>query len=140
MGMTGLRSLDQSLITTKEWLNDLKQELCLEDEQDAYVIMRAVIHALRDRLPIDEAVDLGAQLPMLLRGVYYDGWDPTGKPIKIKSQSEFLAYVEEGLIGEIDSLTITKGVFKILQKRISNGEIKDIKNNFPKDLLPLWSE
>jgi uncharacterized protein (DUF2267 family) len=33
-----------------------------------------MLHALRDRLPPEIAVHLSAQLPMLVRGIYYEGW------------------------------------------------------------------
>jgi uncharacterized protein (DUF2267 family) len=35
----------------------------------SFRLLRTVLQALRDWLPVNEAVDLGAQLPMLLRGV-----------------------------------------------------------------------
>jgi len=60
---------------------------------DAYVALRATLHALRDRLPVEETAELAAQLPMLVRGVYYEGWDPTGKPVRERSLEGFLAGV-----------------------------------------------
>jgi len=35
-----------------------------------------------DRLPITIAANFAAQLPELLRGVFYDGWSPSRVPIK----------------------------------------------------------
>jgi uncharacterized protein (DUF2267 family) len=139
MGMTGLRSLDQSVMTTKEWLKDVMWEAHLDDEEDAYVITRAVLQVLRDRFRIDDAVEFGAQLPMILRGVYYDGWDPSGKPEKIRSQQEFLNRVEEH-IGprQIDARRATTAVLRVLDKHMTAGEINDVKSTLPHEILELW--
>jgi uncharacterized protein (DUF2267 family) len=64
-----------TLQKTQVWLNDLMFELDWEDRpQKAYLALRTVLHALRDRLTVEEAVQLGAQLPMLVRGFYFEGW------------------------------------------------------------------
>jgi uncharacterized protein (DUF2267 family) len=55
-----------------------------------------VLHALRDRLTVNEAAQFGAQLPMLVRGIYYEGWDPTRLPVKM-NREEFLQRVPAGV-------------------------------------------
>jgi uncharacterized protein (DUF2267 family) len=57
----------------------------------AYLALRATLHALRDRLTVEEVAQLGAQLPTLIRGFYYEGWDPTGKPLRVRHKEQFLA-------------------------------------------------
>jgi len=66
----------ETIEKTGLWLEDLAQELGNIPAQRAYSILRAVLHALRDRLTVEEAVKLGAQLPLLVRGFYYEGWRP----------------------------------------------------------------
>ena len=44
------------------------------DRRSAYRALRSVLHVLRDRLTPEQAVHLGAQLPLLVRGIFYDGW------------------------------------------------------------------
>ncbi len=73
MPMTGLESFDTTVQKTNIWLKDIMQEEGWEDRHKAYLVLRSVLHAVRDMLTIDEAAHLGSQLPMLLRGVYYDG-------------------------------------------------------------------
>ena len=68
---------DRTVHTTNRWLQELTGLLDGGSRHDAYVALRATLHALRDRLPIEETAELAAQLPMLVRGFYYEGWDPT---------------------------------------------------------------
>jgi uncharacterized protein (DUF2267 family) len=67
------------------------------DRRRAYRALAAVLHALRDRLTVDEVAQLGAQLPILVRGLYYDQWHhPAGKPDRLRHKEEFLAAVAAG--------------------------------------------
>lgn len=69
MSTTGLAVFDETLQLSNTWLNELMEGLSWADEQRAYRTLRATLHALRDRLMAHEAVLLGAQLPMLVRGI-----------------------------------------------------------------------
>jgi uncharacterized protein (DUF2267 family) len=127
---------------THLWLKELLEELWWDDEHRAYLALKATLHALRDRLTVEEAVQLGAQLPMLIRGFYYEGWSPAGKPVKVRHKEEFLAQVKEYLRSikesDIDAENIVRAVFKVLSRRISEGEIEDIKHILPLELRELW--
>jgi uncharacterized protein (DUF2267 family) len=76
MSATGLEVFDTTLHKTHQWLNELMLMMDSQDRRRAYLAMRATFHALRDRLTVGEVAQLGAQLPMLVRGFYYEGWDP----------------------------------------------------------------
>jgi uncharacterized protein (DUF2267 family) len=122
------------------WLKELMMELDLIDRHKAYLALKAVLQTLRDRLTVEEVAQLGAQLPMLIRGLYYEGWDPSGKPVKERHQEEFLAHVKSHFKGDerFFAERMTRAVFKVLSKRISEGEIEDIKHVLPKELRDLW--
>ena len=90
MSATGLDVFDRTVHGTNNWLNDLMQVLGWQDRHKAYMALKATLHALRDRLTVEEVAQLGAQLPMLIRGFYYEGWDPTGKPLRARHKEEFL--------------------------------------------------
>ena len=90
MSTSGVAALDHSVQETNVWLRAVAEQLHFEDRQRAYNALRAVLHALRDRLPPEVAVHLGAQLPMLVRGLYYEGWHMAGKPTKERSVEDRL--------------------------------------------------
>lgn len=142
MSTTGLEVFDTTLQKTHVWLNDVMQELGWEDERPrAYLALRTVLHALRDRLTVEEAMQLGAQLPMLIRGFYYEGWKLTDKPLKERHKEEFLAHIKHAFRNDerMDPERIARGVFQVLARRISEGEIEDIKHLLPAELRELWS-
>jgi uncharacterized protein (DUF2267 family) len=142
MSMTGLEVFDSTLQKTNEWLDEVMSELVIEQRKTGYAALRATLHALRDRLPMEEAVHLGAQLPMLVRGFYYEGWRPVQELIKMHRE-EFLLRVEEQLTGgasELDPEVVVRAIFQILSRRISRGEIEQVEQTLPKDLRDLWPE
>jgi uncharacterized protein (DUF2267 family) len=140
MSATGLDVFDTTLHKTNSWLNDLMQVLGWPDRHKAYMALKATLHALRDRLTVEEVAQLGAQLPMLIRGVYYEGWDPTGKPLRIRHKEQFLGRIEEHFRGDdfIDSERVARAVFTVLARRVSEGEIQDVKHVLPAEMRDLW--
>jgi uncharacterized protein (DUF2267 family) len=92
-----IAAFQSTLQTTNEWLNELTAEIGRDDSQQAYRVLRAVLVALRDRLTVEEATDFGAQLPMLIRGFYYEGWNPSKTPTNERDQASFLNRVSENL-------------------------------------------
>jgi uncharacterized protein (DUF2267 family) len=110
------------------------------DRHRAYQALRAVLHCLRDRLTVDEAAQLGDQLPMLVRGIYYEAWHPAGKPEKIRSREEFLAKIHTHLpkARSINPENAARAVFQVLEKHVTAGEISDVMRTLPQDIRELW--
>jgi len=140
MTMTGLEGFDTAVQKADIWLKEIMAELNVDSRQRAYMALRAVFHTLRDRLTIDEAADLGAQLPMLLRGVYYDEWDPSKNPVKDRHLDDFLNHVKRNYRGdgEISMDKMARSVFKVIRHKVTEGEIKDVKGMLPQEMDSLW--
>ena len=129
-----------TLEKTNRWVNEISDLLHWDDHHKAYHGLRAVLHVLRDRLPVPEAVHLGAQLPMLVRGFYYDNWKPTATPIKIKTAQEFYDAVRGNFSADrnVNPMRLTEAVLKVLSTHTSHGELQKILGIFPPDLRALW--
>jgi uncharacterized protein (DUF2267 family) len=139
MTTAGIDLFDRTLHKTYEWLADLMRLLTVDDRHMAYQALRATLHALRDRLTVEEVAQFGAQLPMLVRGFYYEGWDPTGKPLKVRHMDQFLARIETELGNDkVDPEQAARAVFALLADRVTKGEIEDVKHVLPAEVRELW--
>lgn len=140
MSVTGLAAFDSTVQTTNVWLHELMGELGWDDRHRAYHALRAVLHTVRDRLTIEETADLGAQLPMLIRGVYYEGWHPGRKPVrKARGREEFLAPIGEAFRDhpDVSPEGVLWAVFKVMERHVTPGEIKDVKQVLPECIRAL---
>jgi uncharacterized protein (DUF2267 family) len=140
MSATGPRPFDATLQLTHTWLNELSEEMNWADRARAYHALRAVLHTLRDRLSVDEVAALGAQLPMLVRGFYYEGWRPDDHRHKGRNREGFLAEVGAAFPDdpEVQPERVSHAVFRLLRRHISAGEIEGIKHVLPVELQALW--
>jgi len=139
MSQTGLSEFDGAVQKANVWLKDLMAQMQSHDRHGAYFALRMVLHALRDHLPVESVVALGAQFPMLVRGFYYEGWRPSGKPIKDRRRDSFLFQISERFSDPtIDSEEVVRAVLRVLNKHVSAGEIEGVKHCLPSDLRTLW--
>ncbi|MGJ4930466.1 DUF2267 domain-containing protein [Bradyrhizobium sp. HKCCYLS2038] len=129
MSTIGVATLDHTVQETSVWLKALQDELALTNRQQAYNALRAVLHAVRDRLPPEVAVKFAAQLPILVRGIYYEGWHPAATPTRERHLEEFVEHVEGELPPAFPckSLAAIRGVFETLWEKIGPGEFEKVK-------------
>ena len=119
---------------------DLMHRLRWQDRGKTYLALMASFHALRDSLPRDEAIYLGAQLPVLLRGLYYEGWHPSARIARAKSRSAFVERIEEGVHRDpgIDAEKVAEAVFALLAERMPAAELEDARAATPSALRMFW--
>jgi uncharacterized protein (DUF2267 family) len=110
-----------------EWPKDRRNQ--------SYAALRAVLHSLRDRLTVDESAQLAAQLPLLVRGVYFDGWDPSIVPMKMNKE-QFLERVRHEFRYEVDGGVepLVHTVLQAVRRHVTDGEWDDIMSGMPRDL------
>jgi uncharacterized protein (DUF2267 family) len=139
MSASGLDVFDRSLETTHVWLNEICNDLG-PDKQVAWKVLSTVLHKLRDRLTINLAAHLGAQLPLLIRGVYYDQFEPGKMPSDCRSRDEFVAEVAEWLSDTrpVDPDEAIRSVFRVLSRHISEGQVNKVRDSLPKSLRHFW--
>ncbi len=140
MSNVGLESIDHTVQLTHQWINDLDTRLGWENKHRSFRLLRAVLQAVRDWLPVDDAVHFGAQLPELLRGIYYEHWRPTTTPVRHRSKLDFVGRIDDAF--ENDRLLFTAeavtAVFDLLCDKLSAGEIEKVRHALPADLRALW--
>lgn len=137
-----VKSFKKTLHKTYQWLDELAADLEWDDHRHTYAALRVTLQSLRDRLPVAEAVDLGAQLPMLVRGFYYDGWTPSKAVVeKPRHVVEFLEPLKEALSGlETPTEEVARAVFRLLTRHVSAGEMKDVRSVLPPELRQLFPD
>ena len=140
MSDTQIPVLDHTVQQTNQWLKRLMADHHMPARHEAYSALRAVLHALRDRLTPEQAVHFGAQLPILVRGIYYDGWQMAGKPTAERQVDEFLQRVAAELPPQFprDALGTTQAVFDLVWKELDPGEIAKVIDTLPVPLRGLW--
>jgi len=141
MTTTHLDLYDRTLTETNAWIDDVEYELQITDPKRALQALRAVLHALREELSIEQNAQLSAQLPTLLRGIYYEAWKPKFD-LRHSDIATFLDRVGiacEGSAPGLDPAEIAASVFAVLERQIS-GECLKIRATLPKDLRGLWPE
>jgi uncharacterized protein (DUF2267 family) len=133
--------IDGSVEKAHIWINDVAEELGIEDSHRAYRVLRAFLHALRDHLSVDEAAQLAAQLPIFVRGVFYEGWDPSGTPDRAREIDSFLAKIagEAGLAGETEASFAATAASRVLRHHVSAGEGDSVLHALPQHLRELLS-
>lgn len=141
MSANGIDAFDKTLQVTNIWLDEIMADHG-PDRQLAWHILGAVLRATRNKLPADLAAHLGAQLPLLVRGTYYDQYEPAKQPSQVRSRDEFLQEVKKGLqfIRPVDPEDAVKSVYRVLNHHIDPGQVRKVRDALNEDIRPLWPE
>jgi uncharacterized protein (DUF2267 family) len=141
MTSTHVDILDRSVEKAHIWLKDLAEELGGDDQRHAYRVLRAFLHALRDRLSVDEAAQLSAQLPIFIRGVFFEGWEPSRTPEPHRDLDSFLARIatEAKLAGETEASFAAGAASRVLRRHVSAGETASVLHALPGHVRALLS-
>jgi uncharacterized protein (DUF2267 family) len=141
MAQTTFDTFATSIQETSLWLKSLGRELDAGDSEDlAWGLLTATLHALRDRLRPESAINLGAQLPTLIRGAYYEHWPMTASPTRERHKAQFLEHLQGELPSgaTLDAERVARAVFHVMQERVGSGAIAKVTKQLPKELRELW--
>jgi uncharacterized protein (DUF2267 family) len=139
MTVASVDTVERNVHKTNEWLNQLSSELDTGEEA-AWAGLRAYLQVLRDRLTMDEAAQLAAQFPHLIRGVFYEGFDPGHQPEKIRTRDEFLGLIKERatLDDDVQAALLTAAATRVMHDHISEGEYDDVLSELPQEIRELF--
>jgi len=140
---TGFASFSVTVDKTNRILRAIEETFGWPKERrnQSYAALRAVLHAIRDRLTVDEAAQVGAQLPMLIRGIYYDGWDPSRTPQKMGAD-EFLQRVHQEFPFRVNATVgdLVRTVVRALRRHVSDGEWNDVMAVLPTEFASILAD
>lgn len=126
------------------FINEVAFELGT-DRDKAARITRVVLHALRDRLPVNDAVEFAQGLPMALKGVFFDQYDVSSAPVIIRSKREFLEFIRSkdhftanmDLQQPADVVRGLQAVFYVLENHMDRGQTAQIKRLLHSEIVDL---
>lgn len=141
MPTAGLDVFDKTLQITHTWLDEINRQIG-PDRQLAWHVLGTVLRTIRDRLPMDLAAHLGAQLPLLVRGLYYDQWDPQPQPERWRSAEEFCAHLSRDwtALRPIAPEKAARAVFHVLNHYVDPGQVTKVREALPETVRVLWPE
>lgn len=142
MSAQGLEVIDHTVQLTHEWINELRDRLGWVSSRDALRLLRVTLAQIRDHLGHDEVAQLSAQLPLLIRGMYFEGWQPAHTPLRDRNRAHFV----DAVVAHLPDMQDFRGeddiraVFATLDNRVSRGEIDDVKAGLPRAIRDLWPD
>lgn len=139
MSATGLDVFDRTIHLTNVWLDEMMASLP-RDKQLAWHVLGAVLRTVRDRVPLNLAVHLGAQLPILVRGTYFEQWRPSETPRTWRSQEEFLALITAQMNSDkpVNAADAARAVFRVLNHHIDPNQAEKVRHSLPEEVRALW--
>lgn len=140
--MKNITIFERSLQKTHAWLNDIAAQANLADDHMSLAVLRATLHQLRDNLPIEVIAHLSAQLPLIIRGIYFENWDPRTCPVKDRKLDVFFQAISKQLAiyPTINVEKAVMAVFHTLTTHCSAGEIKKIRSILPAPIEVFWKK
>jgi uncharacterized protein (DUF2267 family) len=135
-------TIDHAEEVAHDWIDELGDYLDWSNEGRTHLLLRTVMHTIRDFLTVDEAADLAAQLPVLIRGIFYEGWDPSSAPERPRNKEAFMARINAPF--QREPLENPEGavacVVKLLNRHVSNGQMAQVRQSLRKDLRFLFPD
>lgn len=135
-------TFENTIQKTNLWLKEIAAAMGTEDQHRALLALRAVLHILRDRMTLEEMAQLSAQLPLIVRGIYFEGWDPSHKPVKERHNEDLFIHIYDSFPNEpaLDPEMILRSVFSVMAQHVTGGEIQDVIDQLPDRMRALWPQ
>lgn len=140
MSALGLKMIDTAVHEANAWVNEVNDRTDWDNKQRSYRLLRQVLHVIRDHLSVDDAAQLGAQLPTLIRGIYYEGWNPSKTPVVERKAEDFINRVQGAFETDPmgDAEQAIAAVVNVLDAHVSHGEMDNVKSKFTKNVRALF--
>lgn len=140
--MAAVPILENNIHQTMDWVYAI-EEACQWDENNqrrAFTALKAVLHELRNLLSIEQTAQLSTQLPLVIRGIFFENWNPNSITFQKMNKQDFLESVAKALYPyrDMDIEATTKGVLHVLGEKMPEGEFEKILQNIPGEIKELY--
>src|SRR6516162_9122960 len=141
MATTGLEVFDRTLHTTNLWLDEISAEIG-PDRHLAWHVLGSVLRSIRDEMQVEQSAHFAAQLPLIIRGAYYDQYRPAAQPAEHRTQDDFIARIRRDLDGArpIRPEQAIAAVMRTLNRHVTEGQVKKVRDALPKGVRSMWPE
>jgi uncharacterized protein (DUF2267 family) len=145
--MVALEIIDKNIQKAYEGLKEIRSYMNMENTQpdalEALTSLRVVFHEFRDNIMLESSAHLSAQLPLLIRGMYFENWQLSKILLKERNKEQFIEAVQDHLAHlshpMIDAEQEIKAVLCTLANKVSIGQINKIKQTLPSHIRELWA-
>ncbi len=134
---TRASALDHAMQAAHIWVNDVAKEFDTNDREFAYGVLRAWLHTLRDRLTVEASVQFAAQLPDLIRGVFYEGWNPKAVPDKYDAEVYALRFAKGACIAVNDVGNAAAATTAAVSRHLPATHLDKTLDHLPTDIRTL---
>jgi uncharacterized protein (DUF2267 family) len=141
MATTGLEVFDRTLHTTNLWLDEINAEIG-PDRHLAWHVLGAVLRSIRDEMQVEQSAHFAAQLPLLIRGAYFDQYRPATQPAEHRSHDDFIARIQHEMDGArpVNVQQAAAAVMRTLNRHVTEGQVKKVRDALPKGVRAMWPE
>lgn len=141
MSRERLTLFQDTLQSSAAWIRQLAEATDLDDHR-AYNLLCATLWTLRDGLLPNDAVHLAAQLPVLIRGLFFEGWRLGAVPLRLHDRGEFVRIIamRHRTRPPRDLDAAVRAVLGVLSRNIDFGETFAVLRAVPDELRDLWPE
>lgn len=142
MTMTGLKAFDDTIHTTNTWLHEITSRMGWDDRRRGYRLLRLGLHAIRDQMSANEIAHVSAQLPLLVRGIFFEGWQPARPSTGVDDIEEFLSGIRDAF-SDIPGFEAEAGfreLISVMRMHLTDGLMENMRSAMPEAIRPLWDD
>jgi uncharacterized protein (DUF2267 family) len=138
----GIPVLEAALRDAQGWVVAAGQRINTRSSPVAFASLRATLHALRAQLDMRRAIEVGERLPLVMRAVFFDGWDPHDVPPPAASKDQFVRRVaaDNGRTPRIKAERAAKAALEVIFERLPAAVAARVVERLPEDLRELWPD
>jgi uncharacterized protein (DUF2267 family) len=127
------------------FINDLALLLGRPDDPDhALRVLKSVLHALRKKITVFDTLHIISQLPLILKGIYVDGWELDQPLSEAETIDEFLELIrnftpnaKNDFANDEEAKEKIRIVFFALRQYVSEDEFDHVRDELPKEIAAM---